>query len=190
MWGKAFEGQTLTLLIGKYRVQGDSPIGRATKGYFAYVPAQNCLVFLKISWRPLSPDTPSEVERYAQLYAAEVPNVAKLLCGADTYHDPKELADQDGNPVPLRTRNQEWVDNPKLCQRAQIRLVFETLGMPLSEYIDSRAMVKVIYDALKGLYISMTGQTQTYTDNVVSSQTRMGRRRNSSSRHQHRQHND
>ena len=86
---KGCEGKTLTLLIGKYRVGSDSPTGRATKGYIAYVVGLRRLLFLKTSWRPVSANVTPEAERYRNLYAHDVPYIAKLISAADTQNNRK-----------------------------------------------------------------------------------------------------
>ena len=136
-WACGLEGKTLTLIIGKYRVRSYSPTGRATKGYFAYVMGAKRLVFVKISWRPETDEVVMELDRYAALYRAEVPHIAVVVSGGDTSHSPEgaksfRRADDSKGPL-LRTRTQELLTTPKLYPRVQTRLIFETLGIPLSE---------------------------------------------------------
>ena len=111
----------------------------------------NRLLFLKISWRPESEleglRIATEVERYNDLYAAEVPNILQLVCGADTKHNPSEVSRPD---LRLHTRTQERLGIPKLHKRIQTRLVFETLGIPLSEYKKSTDLIAVLYQVLLG----------------------------------------
>ena len=150
-WAHELEGKTLTLIIGKYRVRSYSQTGRATKGYFAYVMGQNRLVFVKISWRPDTPTATPELERYAALHNAGVPHIAVLVSGGDTSHVPTEARSRRGEPLLLRTRTQELLGISKLYDpRIQTRLVFETLGIPLSEYLQSSSLVYVVMHALEG----------------------------------------
>ena len=139
--GSSARPQTLTLIIGKHNVRNYSLTGRATKGYFAYVVGQKRLVFLKLSWRPNSPNIPAEHVTYQMLYDAEVPNIPQLAAGEDACHRSGEK---------LRTRTQEFMTGDKPLERLQYRLVVETLGLPLSEYVDSYALVCVIRDAVAG----------------------------------------
>ena len=140
----------MTLLIGKYRVRSYSPTGRGTKGYFAFAVGKARLLFLKVSWRPDTTEVTTEFARYAELYKYNVPNIAHLVGGGDTKHDLEEAKNRTDSTALLRTRTQELLDIPKLRARVQTRLVFETLGIPLSEYQTSLSLVTVIRDAILG----------------------------------------
>ena len=142
----------MTLLIGKYHVRNDSPTGRGTKGYFAFAVGKARLLFLKVSWRPDTIEVTPEVDRYAELYKYNVPNIAQLVDGGDTKHDPQEAKTRtdDTGTAKLRTRTQDLLNTPKLRARIQTRLVFETLGIPLSEYAKSQSLAMVIRDAILG----------------------------------------
>ena len=154
----------MTLLIGKYHVRNYSPTGRGTKGYFAFAVGKARLLFLKVSWRPETDEVTPEVDRYAELYEHNVPHIAQLVGGGDTKHDPREAQTPVGKTAKrrtrtpgdnlktakLRTRTQDLLNIPKLHARIQTRLIFETLGIPLSEYHESVSLVKVIRDAIEG----------------------------------------
>ena len=79
-----------------------------------------------------------------------MPNIAQLVGGGDTKHDLEEAKSRTHSTALLRTRTQELLDIPKLRARVQTRLVFETLGIPLSEYQTSLSLVTVIRDATLG----------------------------------------
>ena len=104
---------------------------------------QKRLVFLKLSWRPNSRNISPEYVTCRRLYDAGVPNIPQLISGEDVRHSSGEM---------LRTRTQEFMtgDRPLKCFRS--RLVIETLGLPLSEYVDSYALVRVVRDAVAGAY--------------------------------------
>lgn len=90
-----------------------------------------------------------ELDRYAALYEAKVPHIAILVGGGDTSHVSKE-AKSRGQSLELRTRTQELLGISKYYPRIQTRLVFETLGIPLSEYQQSTSLVRVVRHALEG----------------------------------------
>ena len=184
-WARGLEGKTLTLIIGKYRVRSYSPTGRATKGYFAYVMGQNRLVFVKISWRPETTTVTRELDRYAALYEAKVPHIAILVGGGDTSHVSKE-AKSRGKSLELRTRTQELLGITMLYPRVQTRLVFETLGIPLSEYEQPASLACVVRDALKGERSHTIGLTSILTG-LVSSSSCLERCPDSSPRYQYQQ---
>ena len=151
----------MTLLIGKYHVRNDSLAGRGTKGYFAFAAGKARLLFLKVSWRPDTTGVTPEVDRYAELCKHNIPNIAKLVGGGDTQHDPQEAKTRIGDMAKLRTRTQELFDSPKPHARIQTRLVFETLGIPLSEYRESVSLVKAVRDAIEGTRLGSSSTQNT-----------------------------
>lgn len=154
--------QTLTLLIGKPRVQPDSLTGRGTKGYAAYVLGEELeerLVFVKMGWRR-DCDTP-ELDRYKALYQNDVKYIAQVLGGGDVYHDlslSPTACDTKGNASRLSTRSQEFFSDRNGAsvahQRVQHSLIIETLWTPVNEYSNASAMVHAVSQAVSGAYFN------------------------------------
>lgn len=135
--------QTLTLVIGRHHARNYSPTGRGTKGYFAYIVGQKRLVFVKLAWRSMSENIYPEHKTYQTLYDHNVPNIPQIITGEDVCHA--------ATREPLRTRTQEFMTSAwKPLERRQYRLVIETLGLPLSEYRDSFALVHATRDSVFG----------------------------------------
>lgn len=139
--------KSLTLIIGKRRTGIFSPVGRGTVGYIAYVVGQRKLVFLKDTWRGDSPGIPEELETYRKLYELGVDNIPRIVAGGDVLHEKTD----DYPDREQYTRNQEYLStkDENIIRRKHYRLVTETLGLPLTKYHNSHAMVHVIRDALK-----------------------------------------
>lgn len=144
------QGKPLTLLIGKYRVGCWSPIGRGTKGYVAYVVEMDRLVFVKDTWRPNSEKITPELERYRELHKHEVKYVAQAVGGGDVYHVGGGPGGNHVRPGHIRTRFQEFDKRRPIVERIKYRVVVETLGLPLQDYLDSFALTRTVFCAFIG----------------------------------------
>lgn len=156
-FGASVAGQELTLLIGKYPTGSDSPIGRGTKGFFAYVVGKQRLVFLKLTWRTDDPDNTDELKIYERLKDGEVPFIPDILGGGNVHH---VVVDPTQGPQPgprLRTRTQEFTEDKhmKLLPRVQFRLVIETLCIPLVKYKHSSELLLVVLCAYTGEFLQV-----------------------------------
>ncbi|PSR76423.1 hypothetical protein PHLCEN_2v8458 [Hermanssonia centrifuga] len=69
-------GTRTTLVVGKPFCQPLSPCGRATRGYIAWDIVQGKLVFLKDTWRVVSPGSLSEGEAYEHLKGHDLIHIA------------------------------------------------------------------------------------------------------------------
>ncbi|CAL1697201.1 unnamed protein product [Somion occarium] len=132
--------------IGKHLAGHRSTTGRATRGYIAYDPshldpntgkAEPRLVFVKDTWRPDTDKIHPELEVYAKLHAANVPNIATVVCGGDITVGGEAQ----------RTRTQEVL--VKFLPRIHYRLVFKEVGRPLDTYSESVEMIQFVGDAIE-----------------------------------------
>ena len=152
VFGQQVRGKKLTLIIGRYTARNYSPTGRGTKGYIAYVVKHKRLVFLKLTWRPDSPDIQDELTTYKQLLAESVPFLPHVLAGGNILRRVKDSKGKVKN-VQGRTRSQDFLNIPNLLPRVQYHLVLETVGLPLSKYANSFALVSAVYQAFQGLHL-------------------------------------
>ncbi|THG93868.1 hypothetical protein EW026_g7482, partial [Hermanssonia centrifuga] len=96
-------GIRTALVVGKPFCQPLSPCGRATRGYIAWDLVQEKLVFLKDTWRVVSPGSLSESEAYEHLKGHGVPHLPTVIAAAD-------VMDLAGNPQ--RTLTQDFANHP------------------------------------------------------------------------------
>ena len=106
------------------------------------------LVFLKLAWRPDSPNIPKEVDTYDELHKAEVVCIPDVVAGGDLH--PAEDTGTAGQAPQGRTRNQKFVNPSKLVPRVQCYLVLETIGMPLSKYTCLYSLILAVFQAFQG----------------------------------------
>ncbi|TCD61770.1 hypothetical protein EIP91_007972 [Steccherinum ochraceum] len=134
-------------LIGRPRHITTSPFGRGTKGYVAYDPVNNVLVFYKTYWRPDTKGITPESDIYRTLNAKGVSNVATLLCGGDVSSD--SPSDDGATTVLQRTRAQKYLPRHQ-TPRVHHRLVLKEVARPLEEYENSFELCRATYGALCG----------------------------------------
>ena len=82
-----------------------------------------------------------ELEIYIRLHLARVRNIAGLAGGGDVIV---------GNKKQL-TLTQKYLEK-QITERGHTRLVTSTIGLPLEEYRDSKALVYIMYDIVRGAY--------------------------------------
>ncbi len=139
-------GTSTSLVIGKPFCQPLSPCGRATRGYIAWDLVQGKLVFLKDTWRVVSPGSLSESEAYEHLKGHDVPHLPTIIAAAD-------VMDLTGNPQ--RTVTQDFADHSWCLPHDSFRLlvhhrVMQELALPLSMVRNSKQLVQAIRNALVG----------------------------------------
>ena len=123
-----------------------SPTGRSTRTFHALHLQTGNIVFLKDTWRVISPGLIPEHEVYDKLKAANVPNVASVL----TYKD------IDGHVT--RTLNFEqapWLKSRgtrRFRKFQHYRLVLHQVARPLESFLNTKVLVRVILDALEGKF--------------------------------------
>ncbi len=139
-------GTRTALVVGKPFCQPLSPCGRATRGYIAWDLVQEKLVFLKDTWRVVSPGSLSEREAYEQLKGHGVPHLPTVIAAAD-------VMDLTGNYQ--RTLTQDFAGHSWCRPHDSLRLlvhhrVVQELALPLSMVRNSKQLVKAIRNALVG----------------------------------------
>lgn len=127
----------------------------------AYAPELHRLFFVKMGWRPNTPDVASELATYMKLYEKNVPYIPQVVGGGDVHHGlddaSRPCSSNDSPSAPLRTLAHKFlkVDGPgKIWERFQHRLVFETIGIPLGEYANAFAMIGAVFHAFLGTSVT------------------------------------
>ena len=152
-------------VVGKALDYNLGVVGRCTRGFIALdLDTKEC-VFLKDMWRPDVPGVEPEHVWYEKLAKAEVPHLIKFKHGSDvvsptpslnyygtTALDPPETA--GGNDVQrgLTSRLVRLFPTGGISLQAHVhyRLVQSEMCRPLSEFENSKHLVLVVLDALKG----------------------------------------
>ncbi len=139
-------GTRTALVVGKPFCQPLSPCGRATRGYIAWDLVQEKLVFLKDTWRVVSPGSLSESEAYERLEGHGVPHLPTVIAAADV---------MDPTGIYQRTLTQDFAAHAWCRPHDSLRLlvhhrVIQELALPLSMVRNSKQLVKAIRDALVG----------------------------------------
>lgn len=140
---------TLRLIIGKPRFYSHSVVGRVTRGYVAYDLDNNCFVFMKDTWRPVTKGVLAELEVYERLVEKNVIHIATPLAGGDVK--------VDGARQYTRTQKYSGSDEHKAFdRRAHYRFVVQQVGRPLEQYKTAAELVSVVYCALLGMSVSLS----------------------------------
>ncbi|KAI4519448.1 hypothetical protein K525DRAFT_271742 [Schizophyllum commune Loenen D] len=112
---------------------------RATRGYVAWDPVTDSVVFIKDSWRSVAGDLLPEAEVIVQLNIENVEFAPKLICGGD-------IPDQ-------KTVTHEYVDAPwnrgrRMTHEPRVHHRFAVnLGQPLWKFRSSKHFMQVLHDA-------------------------------------------
>ena len=152
-------------VVGKALDYNLGVVGRCTRGFIALdLDTKEC-VFLKDMWRPDVPGVEPEHVWYEKLAKAEVPHLIKFKHGSDvvsptpslnyygtTALDPPETT--GGNDVQrgLTSRLVRLFPTGGISLQAHVhyRLVQSEICRPLSEFKNSKHLVSVVLDSLKG----------------------------------------
>ena len=154
-------------IVGKALDYNLGVVGRCTRGYLALDRSTGQPVFLKDMWRPDVRGVEPEHVWYEKLVAAGVPHLVKVKHGLDVvqsaststlnYHGtvplkPTETTVRQGAQRGLTHRLVDLFDSHESDLRGYIhyRLVQTELCRPLSEFVNSRHLVSVVLDSLKG----------------------------------------
>ena len=152
-------------IVGKALDYNLGVIGRCTRGYLALDLSTKGCVFLKDMWRPDVPGVEPEHVWYEKLIEAEVPHLVRLKHASDVvpsipplnYHgtvtlDPTETTSREGAQRGLTSRLACLFPllGSSLQGRVHYRLVQTELCRPLSEFTNSKHLVMVVLDSLKG----------------------------------------
>jgi hypothetical protein len=131
----------------------DIPVGRWTRGSFAYDQHNKRRVFLKDSWRVLLDDVKPEGEIYRLLYEKGVPNIPFFSLAGDVgneaYHRSRTDEIVDDQNFELRDHDQSW----KLTPHRHYRIVLLTVGRTLDKFNCTREFVQAMCAALKGKWV-------------------------------------
>ncbi|KAG6887787.1 hypothetical protein C0992_010739 [Termitomyces sp. T32_za158] len=120
-----------------------SPIGRSTRSFKAYCLQDKMVVFLKDSWRVVSPTLKPEHEIYAKLHEHNVANIPRVYHGAD-------IGNVDSNHL---TQTKLWLGKIAkpfelaLQTHRHYRIVLEYLPFTLDESEIPRETINIIREA-------------------------------------------
>jgi hypothetical protein len=131
----------------------DIPVGRWTRGSFAYDQHNKRRVFLKDSWRVLLDDVKPEGEIYSLLYEKGVPNIPFFSLAGDVgneaYHRSRTDEIVDDQNFELCDHDPSW----KLTPHRHYRIVLLTVGRTLDKFNCTREFVQAMCAALKGKWV-------------------------------------
>ena len=152
-------------VVGKALDYNLGVVGRCTRGFLALdLDTKEC-VFLKDMWRPDVPGIEPEHVWYEKLAKAKVPHLIRLKHASDVvpsspspnYHgtvalDPTESSSGNGAQRGLTSRLACLFPSGGIRLQAHVhyRLVQSEICRSLSEFINSRHLVSVVLDSLKG----------------------------------------
>ena len=140
-------------------------VGRCTRGYLALDLCTKECVFLKDMWRPDVPGVEPEHVWYEKLAKAEVPNIVRLKHASDVVPSTPSLNYYGTAALtPTTTTSREGAQRGLTVRLARLfrssdsplqghvhyRLVQAEICRPLSEFRNSKHLVMVILDSLKG----------------------------------------
>ncbi|KAI5836381.1 hypothetical protein K523DRAFT_346266 [Schizophyllum commune Tattone D] len=112
---------------------------RATRGYVAWDPIMDNVVFIKDSWRSVAGDLLPEAEVIGQLNAENVEFAPKLICGGD-FPDHKTVTHEY---VGARwNKGRRKTHEPRVHHRFAVNL-----GQPLWKFRSSKHFMQILYDA-------------------------------------------
>lgn len=152
--------ETRIYIAGNPRWSVRSPLGRGTRGFFAYGVTEKRLVYLKDTWRIDTPEFEREGDTYRRLNerlkAYEVqPFVPTLLCDGDVPGQTTITQDY---------KDEWWCFRTEGLQRHQhYRLVLREIGHNLWEFSHIREVCQAIYEALRGQSLSIVAFPSTFS---------------------------
>ncbi|KAL1705413.1 hypothetical protein EV121DRAFT_203747 [Schizophyllum commune] len=112
---------------------------RATRGYVAWDPVADSVVFIKDSWRSVGRDSLPEAEAIAQLNAENVEFAPKLICGGDIPgHNTvtHEYVDASWN------KGRRKIHEPRVHHRFAVNI-----GQPLWKFRSSKHLMQILHNA-------------------------------------------
>ncbi|KZT17991.1 hypothetical protein NEOLEDRAFT_1143936 [Neolentinus lepideus HHB14362 ss-1] len=140
------ESGTKAVIVSKPKFRSHATTGRATRCYVAADIQTGKAVFLKDSWRYLVAGMDQEGVIYRLLHDRKVNNVATVLYHGDV-KDPKTGECQ--TTITSRFTENAWAMKTRTFVRhGHYRIVLDVIGKTLMEAPSSRAIVKIMYDAL------------------------------------------
>ncbi|KZV72498.1 hypothetical protein PENSPDRAFT_683725 [Peniophora sp. CONT] len=123
-----------------------SPIGRYTLSYPAYDPETKLVVWIKEAWRIDEEGFQKEGDIYARLAKLDMKGkIPEILCHGD-------VRDRDGEIQVTRTQDckgEPWAAlSDNIHRYVHYRIVFKTIGLPLTTFSSTKQLVQVLSDAL------------------------------------------
>jgi len=152
-------------IVGKAMDYDLGVVGRCTRGYLALDLSTKKCVFLKDMWRPDVPGIEPEHVWYEKLARANVPHLVKFKHASDVVPSTPPVVYHGTVPVdPAETTSRREAQRGLTCCLARLfnssnslpqgrvhyRLVQEEICKPLSEFTNSRHLVLVVLNSLKG----------------------------------------
>ncbi|KAF9551897.1 hypothetical protein CPC08DRAFT_699025 [Agrocybe pediades] len=122
-----------------------SASGRGTKGYAAYDPDSDRIVFVKDSWRSTEPSIVKETDTLRSINAAGMTDrVPVLLCGDD-------LDGRWQSTVTAKYSQQKWNVGKVRWDDYRIHTRFATdkVGRPVEQFKTSKNFLTAVYDAFR-----------------------------------------
>jgi len=161
------DGEVSQYVVGKALDYDLGVVGRCTRGYLALDRSTNQPVFLKDMWRPDILGVEPEHVWYEKLVAANVPYLVKVKHGTDVVQSTSTPISIYHGKLPLKlteTTSRQWTQRglthrlvglfgphkPKLQGHVHYWLVQTELCRPLWEFTNSKHLVLVVLDSLKG----------------------------------------
>lgn len=142
-----------------------SPVGRFTMAYPAYDPESGLVCWVKEAWRLDEEGFEKESDTYANLAKLDriTPFIPEILYAGDV---------RDGSGHIRATKTQDYLDEPwaalaeNVHRYVHFRIVFKTIGRPLTTFKSTRELVQVLKDALFGVFL-LVESGRVASDSVV-----------------------
>ncbi|KAI0672120.1 hypothetical protein C8Q78DRAFT_727750 [Trametes maxima] len=149
-------------LVGRPHSMNGSMTGRMTRGFVAWDTVEQRAVYVKDSWRPVSPKIPSELENYQRLLERVLEpkkstSFLTLRAGGDVVwfptlqHDDRCKSTDSGRTLQaVTTLTQELAPagRGRPFVRRNCRLVFKEICRPLEDFGTAVQLVELVYGAL------------------------------------------
>ncbi|VDC00969.1 unnamed protein product [Peniophora sp. CBMAI 1063] len=125
-----------------------SPLGRYTLSFPAYDPETNSVCWMKDAWRIAVDGFEKEGDTYAKLTKLEGIEglIPEVLCAGD-------VRDSEGKKQATETQDHvgaDWAAHTYNIHRyVHYRIVFKTIGRPLTTFKNTKELVQAMADALK-----------------------------------------
>ncbi|KZV71574.1 hypothetical protein PENSPDRAFT_630079 [Peniophora sp. CONT] len=160
---EAREPEARVLIAAPSQQHSFSPLGRYTLSFPAYDPETQSVCWMKDAWRLDEDGFEKEGDTYKKL--AELPDIKglipEILCSGDV---------RDSAGRVQVTRTQDYVDAPWAAKSYNVnryvhyRIVFKTVGRPLTTFKNTKELVQVISDALKAHAIAFNAGSILHRD--------------------------
>jgi hypothetical protein len=160
------KGTVSHYVVGKALDYNLGVTGRCTRGYLAVDVSTKTCVFLKDMWRPDVKGVKPEHVWYEKLIEANVPHLVEFKHGSDVVPSspPRHYYDKTALTTPSTRTSLEGAQrgltqqlaclfnshNSQLQAHVHYRLVQGELCRPLSEFTNSKHLVKVVLHSLEG----------------------------------------